>query len=47
MLSQHYNHHQRLGQKVPEFLKGHGFTDWQTTAYTGDYFPKFMARAGS
>ncbi len=46
-LMEHYNDHQHLGQKVPEFLRGHGFSEWEPTAYTGDYFPKFMARAGS
>ena len=46
-LMDHYNNHQKLGPKVPEFLKGHGFKEWEPTAYTRDYFPKFMARAGS
>ncbi len=44
---EHYIAHQRPGQKVPKFLRRHGFSDWEPTPYTGDYFPKFMARAGS
>jgi hypothetical protein len=34
-LMQHYQDHQLLGQKVLEFLKEHGFTEWKPTAYTG------------
>ena len=46
-LMRHYNDHHRPGLKVPKFLEKHGFTNWRPTSYTGDYFPKFMARAGS
>lgn len=45
-LAHHYANNHRLGDKVPLFLTKHGFTNRQPTVYTGDYFPKFMARAG-
>lgn len=46
-LRRHYERNQRLEDKVPAFLDKHGFVDWRPTAYTRDYFPKFMAGAGS
>jgi hypothetical protein len=46
-IQQHYEDHQQEGLKVRQFLEKHNFTNWSPTPYTGDYFPKFMARSGS